>query len=154
MKIAIAIISVLAFLVLAGIYGGLFKIWPTSWPDSDLNIGTVQIEQLKKLRSEVKFHEDPKTFYPGAASEASRVSLETAVNGTIDLIIPTLKQKPKKSSILGIFKPVLLSLSLLDSEDKDQLLNYFNRILQTVGVQSSNELFNVWRYGFPYGWFS
>ena len=154
MKFAIAIISVLTFLVLAGFYGWLFQIWPTSWPDSDLKISTVQIEQLKQLRSEAKFHEDPKTFYPGAANEASRVGLETAVNGTIDLIIPVTHQNPKKSSILSIFKSVLLSLSLLDSEDKDQLINYFNRILQTVGVQSSNELFNVWRYGFPYGWFN
>ena len=154
MKTVLAIISVLAFIVLAGLYGWLFQVWPTSWPDNDLKISTVQIEQLKQLRSELKFHEDPKTFYPGAANEASRVSLETAVNRTIDLIIPAINQNPKKSSILGIFKPVLLSLSLLDSEDKDQLLSYFSRILQTVGVQSSNELFNVWRYGFPYGWFN
>ena len=153
MKIAIAIISVLAFLVLAGLYGWLFQVWPTSWPDSELKVSSVQIEQLKQLRSEAKFQEDSKTHYPGAANEASRVSLEASVNQTIDLIIPVIKQSPKKSSILGIFKLVLSNLSLLDSEDKDQLLNYFSRILQMLGVQSSNELFNVWRYGFPYGWF-
>lgn len=152
MKIAIAIISVLAFLVLAGLYGWLFQVWPTSWPDSELKVSSVQIEQLKQLRSEVKFHKDPKTFYPGAVNEASRIGLEAAVNGTIDLIIPTIQQNPKKSSILGIFKPTLSNLGLLDSEDKDQLLNYFSRILEVLGVQSSNELFNVWRYGFPYGW--
>lgn len=152
MKIAIAFISVLAFLVLAGLFGWLFQIWPTSWPDSDLKIGPVHIEQLKQLRSEAKFHEDPKTFYAGAANEASRVSLEAVVNTSIDLIISAIQKTPKKSSILAIFKALLSNLSLLDSEDKDQLLIYFSRILNIAGVQSSNELFNVWRYGFPYGW--
>jgi len=154
MKIAIAIISVLAFTVLAGLFGLLFRVWPTSWPDSALKISPIQIEQLKQIRSEEKFHEDTKSPYPGAVNEASRDSLETAVNKTIDLIIPVIQQSPKKSTILGIFKPVLTNLIFLDSEDKDQLLNYFSRVLQTVGVQSSNELFNVWRYGFPYGWFN
>jgi hypothetical protein len=151
MKIAVFITSVLALLIFAGVYGWLFQIWPTSWPDSDLKISAAQVEQLKQLRSEVKFHKDPKTFYPGAINEASRVGLETVVNASIDLIIPAIQRNPKKSSILVIFKVVLSNLNLLDSEDKDQLIIYFGRILKIAGVQSSNELFNVWRYGFPYG---
>lgn len=74
------------------------------------------------------------------------------VNASIDLIIPAIQKNPKKSSILVIFKVVLSNLNLLDSEDKDQLIIYFGRISKIAGVQSSNELLNVWRYGFPYGW--
>ena len=34
----------------------------------------------------------------------------------------------------------------------DQTLYYFTEAMRIVGMQGSNELLNVWRYGFPYGW--
>ena len=40
-----------------------------------------------------------------------------------------------------------------ESEERDQILVYFNKVMRICGVQNSGELFNVWRYGFPYGWF-
>ncbi|WP_373925124.1 DUF4844 domain-containing protein [Duganella sp. sic0402] len=33
-------------------------------------------------------------------------------------------------------------------------MRYFGRMLDICGVENSGELFNVWRYGFPYGWLS
>jgi hypothetical protein len=152
MKFALFIFIAISALIIAVLLGWLFYFWPTSWPDSKLMVSPAQIEQLKQFRSEVKFHPDSKTFYPGTRNEVLRLSLENFVNGVIDLIIPTIDQHPQKSSVLSIFKASLLSLDKLDSEEKDQLLHYFNRIMQILGVQSSNELLNVWRYGFPYGW--
>jgi hypothetical protein len=34
-----------------------------------------------------------------------------------------------------------------------RLLRYCEQILGILKIENSNELFNVWRYGFPYGWF-
>jgi hypothetical protein len=41
-----------------------------------------------------------------------------------------------------------------ESEERDQLLVYLTRVMTICGVENSSELFNVWRYGFPYGWMS
>lgn len=153
MKFFAMIVGALALLVLVGVSGVLFRVWPTFWPDQDLKITSIQIEQLKQLRAEVKFHEDLKTFYPGATDEFSRLVLESAVNGAVDSIIQLIEKNPKKSYVLGVFKWVLGKMERLDTEDQEQVLAYFSRVLDILGIESSNELFNVWRYGVPYGWF-
>jgi hypothetical protein len=40
-----------------------------------------------------------------------------------------------------------------ESEERDQVLAYLTKVMEICGVRGSAELFNVWRYGFPYGWF-
>lgn len=153
MKFFAMIVGALVLLVLVGVSGVLFRVWPTFWPDQDLKITSIQIEQLKQLRAEVKFHEDLKTFYLGATDEFSRLVLESAVNGAVDSIIQMIEKTPRKSYVLGVFKWVLGRMDHLDTEDQEQLLAYFSRVLDILGIESSNELFNVWRYGVPYGWF-
>jgi Domain of unknown function (DUF4844) len=153
MKFFAMIVGALALLVFVGVSGLLFRVWPTFWPDQDLKITSIQIEQLKQLRAEVKFHEDLKTFYPGATDEFSRLVLESAVNGAVDSIIQLIEKNPEKSYVLGVFKWVLGKMERLDTEDQEQVLAYFSRVLDILGIESSNELFNVWRYGVPYGWF-
>ncbi len=92
--VAIAVVlTLLAAFVIAGFTGLLFRVWPASFPDTDLVVTPQVIEELKQLRAEPKFKPDPKNFYP-----------------------------------------------------------YFDRILRILGAQGSNQLLNVWRYGFPYGW--
>ena len=49
------------------------------------------------------------------------------------------------------FKETLGQFEKFDSEEKDRLLLYLEDIMDEVGIRNSNELFNVWRYGFPYG---
>jgi hypothetical protein len=53
---------------------------------------------------------------------------------------------------LATFKHYLYGFERFDTEEQEQVLRYFSRILSILGVKGSNELFNVWRYGFPYGW--
>jgi len=41
----------------------------------------------------------------------------------------------------------------LDTEDQERLGRYMNQIMDSLSIAGSNELLNVWRLGFPYGWF-
>jgi hypothetical protein len=50
-------------------------------------------------------------------------------------------------------KATLANFDTPESEERDQLLVYLTKVMRICGVDSSDELFNVWRYGFPYGWF-
>ena len=59
------ILGVLLSIVIAGVTGLLFRVWPTSLPDSDLVVTPRVIENLRALRGEPKFGPDPKRFYPG-----------------------------------------------------------------------------------------
>ncbi len=153
LKLALVLIVSTIILVAAGLSGILFRLWPTVWPDADLSVSPAQIERLSALRKEPKFRPDAKLFYPGAPNEDMRVALEQAVDGMIEHIILDVQKVPRKSVVLGTFKKVLGYADRLDSEEKDRLLAYFDEIMEILEIRGSNELLNVWRYGFPYGWF-
>lgn len=152
LKASISIIVFVAVIVTAGVSGVLFKIWPTTWSDEDLRISEPMLDQLRRLREKPKFLPEPKQFYPGARNEEMRLALEELMNALIDYLIHGVQKHPKKSFVLATFKEFLGKASRLDSEERDRILRYFGEIMTIVGIKSSNELFNVWRYGFPYGW--
>ena len=149
-KLLGCVFAVVALIAIAGFTGILFKMWPSFWPDGPANSGNIQIEQLKNLRDAPKF--GSMNGIPGARNEAVRLEQEAQVNQTLDLLIEKAAAHPKKSYILGVMKNALSDAQAFDSEEKDQLLEYFTQVLQILEIDSSNELFDVWRYGFPYGW--
>lgn len=152
-KIFVALIVIAALVLAIGLSGSSFFLWPTSFTDQPLKITPEVLAKLQKLKEERKFSEDKKTFYPGAPSEAIRTSAQASVDAIIQSLVTELPANPRRSVVLGTFKRALAGLELHDSEERDQVLIYLERIMSIVGVTNSCELLNVWRYGFPYGWF-
>lgn len=97
--------------------------------------------------------EDQSNFYFGAPNEAVRLSAQRSVDVLLDALVLELPKNPKRSMVLVKFKTAMESFSVSESEERDQFLFYLQRIMKVLGMQSSGELMNVWRYGFPYGWF-
>ena len=90
--------------------------------------------------------------YPGAPNEGVRAVAQNAVDSLLEELIRELPSNPQRSFVLRKIKGALSTFGPTDSEERDQLLTYCERILISVGVEGSSELLNVWRYGFPYGW--
>ena len=153
-KIVSVVLTLGVIVVASGLTGILFTIWPTAWPDRTLHVTDDEIMLLQRLRAEPKFYADPKLFYPGAADETTRVRYESLVNHLLSELIVSVKTTPRKSHVLSKLKVVLASANDADSEDQDRLASYLEEALRALRIDSSNELINVWRYGFPYGWFS
>ena len=149
-KIILVIIALPLIFITAGVTGVTFSIWPTSWPDQQLNISPQKINDLNKLRQQTKFTKQ--NDYPGAPDERIRTVSEQHINSLLDRLITGLPLAPRKSFVLQHFKITLTALHDYDSEERDQAAQYLDEIMTIVGMQSSNELINVWRYGFPYGW--
>jgi hypothetical protein len=95
----------------------------------------------------------PSEFYFSTGDEAVRVEAEMQVNLAIQEIVKVIQNNPKKSAVLFSIKNSLSRFDKFDSEEKDRALFYFEKVFDILEIESSNELFNVWRYGFPYGWF-
>ncbi|SHM64365.1 protein of unknown function [Duganella sacchari] len=148
-----AVAAFIAAVVFAGCTGLIFYVWPTGLIDHKLAITPEVIQRLRDLQSERKFEPDPMTFYPGARNETERAAAQAAVDATIASLITQLPAHPRRSTVLGTMKVALANFDTVESEERDRLLGYFTQIMEICGVQSSAELFNVWRYGFPYGWF-
>ena len=127
--------------------------WPTGFNDYKLTVTPEVIERLRESQSERKFGLDTTTFYPGARNEAERLNAQQAVDSTIRRLIAELPERPQRSTVLRAMKLTLANVGTPESEERDQILVYLTRVMEVCGVDSSAELFNVWRYGFPYGWF-
>jgi len=138
---------------IAAVTGALFWVWPTSINDRQLAISDQTIELLHGLEKETKFGPDAKTFYPGAPNEAVRATCEARINGVIEVLIRELPKNPRRSVVLIAFKTALPAFDRDDSEERDEALNYLERIMAITGISDSGQLLNVWRYGVPYGWF-
>lgn len=152
LKTFLALFAVLSLVFIAGVTGLLFVVWPTGLGDHSLNITPASLASLRELRSERKFVEDIPNHYPGAPNEATRVIAQLAVDGLLDDLTAELLRSQRRSFVLVKMKVALATFQPTDSEEREQLLRYFERILRATGIENSGELFNVWRYGFPYGW--
>jgi len=152
LKVLGSIILAFVLLIFIGMSGLLFYIWPTGFPDKDLVVTSEINTELNNLLLAPKFKENMEYFYPGAINEASREIMELQLNALVKNLINGLKKNPKQSFVLSNFKTTLYSVSEYDSEDRDMFLNYMEQIMGILKISSSNELFNVWRYGLPIGW--
>jgi len=151
-KIFASILIALVAILIAGLSGLSFYAWPTGFNDYRLSVTPEVLQGLRNLESERKFGPDSTTFYPGAANENQRLKAQAAVDSTIRTLIAELPQHPQRSTVLRAMKVTLSEFDTPESEERDQLLVYLTRVMEVCGVAGSAELFNVWRYGFPYGW--
>lgn len=153
LKLLLVFTLVIVTPIIAGVSGLTFYLWPTSVDDHPLQITPSVIAQLKALRAERKFDPDEANFYFGAKNEPDRVLAQIQVNAVIDVLLGNLQRAPHRAFVLSTFKDALSAFDTIESEERERFLYYLERIMDIVGVKSSGELFNVWIYGFPYGWF-
>ena len=117
-----------------------------------MQVTPVVIAKLRQLEAEPKFLPDDKLLYPGARSNPPREVGELALNAFLADIREGISQQPRRSYLLARMRPLLVAAQDWDSEDQERLGAYLGDVIDITGAGSSNELINVWRYGFPYGW--
>lgn len=152
-RIFVSVVLLVVTIVLAGTYGLTFYVWPTGIHNEKLAVTPEVTQRLRRLQLEHKFGPDPSTFYPGAATEAQRAVAQATVDAAIEQLITELPKRPQRSTVLRALKTTLAQVDTSESEERDQILSYLTKVMHICGVENSSDLFNVWRYGFPYGWF-
>jgi len=149
-KIIITLIALICIIFAAVVFNIPFLVWPTFVNDHEINISKDVISKLNNLKSEKKFVEDQKIFYPGTPNEAMRTEIENSLNKLIQEIIDGIPRKPKKSFVLKTIKSTMPHFEKFVSEEKDRFCLYCEEILDILGINSSGHLINVWRYGIPF----
>lgn len=152
LKLAAGLVAAAVLVVLAGVSGLTFYLWPTSLGDHALAVDAQMLARLRLLKQEHKFDADPAGLYFGAPDERQRAAAQRSVDGAIDALLVQLPRAPRRATVLQIFKQTLAQVHTPESEERDQTLVYLQRAAVICGVGSSSELLNVWRYGFPLGW--
>ena len=86
-------------------------------------------------------------------NETNRLRNEALVNDLLSELIVSIHTTPTKSHVLAQLEVILSKADDFDSEDQERLASYMEEALRILHIDSSNELLNVWRFGFPYGSF-
>lgn len=115
-------------------------------PDHSLTVTPEVLQRLSVLRSESKFIEE--NLYPGAPTEEIRLHAERAVNVMLDRLVVGLRQSPRKSYVLSEFLGMLAAFEHEDTEEREQACTYCERVMDILGIASSDGALNTWLYGF------
>ena len=113
-----------------------------------LSITADTLAKLVALRSRPKYVDEPGTIYNGMRPESGRQLAQKQLNDLIDLLQRDLPSTPTKEFVLSQFSTTLAQFEPADSEDRDRLCSYLEEIMDIVGIESSDGLLNLWRYGF------
>ncbi|WP_410211468.1 DUF4844 domain-containing protein [Aquirhabdus sp.] len=110
---------------------------------------TILVSQYKNslegLVATEKFTADG--MYTGTHPEVKRIQYEASVNNLIKRLISYNSQELTKQVVLSEFKSTLKEFDDADSDDKDCMLGYLERIMGILGIDSSDGVLNKWRYG-------
>ncbi len=151
-KILLAIVLAVSAVIASGVSGLLFVVWPTGLSDRAIVVTPTMQAQLAQLKAEQKFLPDLLHAYPGAPNESVRAQAQAEVDAVLVTLMTDLPSHARRSFVLKTFKSALGKFDSAESEERDQFLSYLQHMMVIIGVSDSAELFNVWRYGFPYGW--
>jgi Domain of unknown function (DUF4844) len=115
-------------------------------PDQTLLLTPGVLERLSALWSEMKFRQE--NLYPGAPTKDIRQNAERALNAMLDRLRVCLQLSPRKSYVLSEFLEMLKAFDHADTEEREQACAYCERVMNVLGVESSDGLLNIWLYGF------
>ena len=73
-------------------------------------------------------------------NENIRSKAEIKVNFALNAIVEVVKANPKKSAVLSSIKSSLKNFHDFDSEENERALYYFEKSLEILGIENSNEL--------------
>jgi hypothetical protein len=115
-------------------------------PDQSLILTPEVSKRLSALRFQSKFGEEE--FYPGAPTEEIRRNAERTVNAMLDRVAAGLAHSPRKSYVLSEFLEMLKAFEHGDTEEREQACTYCERVMEILGIESSDGALNAWLYGF------
>ena len=139
------------FLILAIFVSAFFfyRLWPM--PDQKLDITQQRLERLQQLKPELNFNSDPRTFYRGDPNPVERAAGNLAFANMVDTLVADLPSHPSKQFVLEQFKFALAPMSEGDTEDRERAALYCEKVMDVLGIESSDGLLNEWMYGLILG---
>jgi len=103
-------------------------------------------QELRRFIAKEKFRAHG--LYSGVQPIGRMTEYEARVNQLAERLLLAMPPLPTKPTVLAEFQSTLKLFDEADSEDSDQLLDYLSELMDIFGIESSDGLLNIWRYGF------
>jgi hypothetical protein len=112
------------------------------------------VQKLSALLGWDKFLPDDAGMYPGCPDAELRKELNAKLDDVIRQFIDAAQHNATKEQYLDLLKRSILRFDSgeLDSEECDRIGYWFERIMDCVGLESSEGALNTWRYGWFLGY--
>ena len=111
------------------------------------------MDQFETFIQKEKFVEDITIYYPGLSDPTMQLILTEKINEAAkDLREVFLGPNPTRQAYLDKIKIGLDRFSnsnlIFDTEDKERVCQYFEELMDIVGLESSDGILNSFLYGF------
>lgn len=107
------------------------------------------IPQLRALAADDNFAAD-QMLYTGVRDPVLRAKLNHQLGAAILKFVKAVEQKASKEALLRMMAAEIAAFKreALDSEDAEQVALNFEKIMDCIGLESSDGILNQWMYGF------
>ncbi|WP_123892194.1 DUF4844 domain-containing protein [Chryseobacterium lactis] len=107
-----------------------------------------EIQNLKKLKTEPKFVSNG--LYTGLENKSNEKSLSDLLDNIIDDFSKGAENNFTDEQYQNLIKKSLMKFDSfnLDTEDREYICGYFEKIMDAIGLESSGGALNEWLYGF------
>lgn len=105
------------------------------------------IENLELLKKAPKFKQEG--LYPGLANEQQREPLSKKLDEVIDEFKKGAKNGYNNKQYQDLMRKNISKFDSfnLDTEDREYICGFFERIMDAIGLKSSGGVLNEWLYG-------
>lgn len=112
-----------------------------------MNVPATAAQELQAFKAEAKFY--PDDMYTGAWPEEVRPVLEAILNQSADEFLAITEAGPTQESYLQALAAGLARIDgdELDSEDRERVAGQYERLMDIVGLESSEGQLNRFMYG-------
>lgn len=110
----------------------------------------MKIRNLEILKKEPKFVAS--AFYPGLENKENEKILSDLLNDTVNEFIKGSEQNFSEAQYRDLMKKSLKKFETynLDTEDREYICGYFEKIMDAIELESSGGVLNDWLYGFKF----
>ncbi|PUV24414.1 DUF4844 domain-containing protein [Sphingobacterium athyrii] len=107
-----------------------------------------KVESLEKLKKEPKFIAT--AFYPGLENKENQKALSDLFDSTINEFIKGAEDNFSDVQYQDLMKVSLKKFDIynLDTEDREYICGYYEKIMDAIELESSGGVLNEWMYGF------
>ncbi|QIH34491.1 DUF4844 domain-containing protein [Sphingobacterium sp. DR205] len=107
-----------------------------------------KVESLEKLKKEPKFIVT--AFYPGLENKENQKALSDLFDNTINEFIKGAENNFSDVQYQDLMKESLKKFDIynLDTEDREYICGYYEKIMDAIELESSGGVLNEWMYGF------
>ena len=111
------------------------------------------VQQLQALSQRDNFSEDPKTMYTGVSDPTQRAQLNRQFRLAVDAFSAAVSRGASQDQYQKLLVSEIgkFDRDSLDTEDAEQVANCFEKIMDGIGLDSSDGALNDWMYGFDPG---